>query len=468
MFALSALSDEPLRVRREVRPRLRRELREAHEAIIPGYHLNKRHWITVTLGGDASDDLVRLLVAESHALVAPGAGAAGAAALPTASPAARINREVWDGLAGEFAADGELKWAMDDPVWGIWKIPEQGARCCPTSRASTSSSSGAARRTGRPGWRDAEPGRPGSTTPPDSSRRPGGCNASTGSTSPSSMPAGRRSPSRMGASIWPSRSTGPACGATRALDSRGGTATPARRPARVPHPLADPHAVHPGLRRLPDQRPAGRPYFGMRRFDWQDHPSIEFNLTYGGWIAELGRSGFTVEALHECRRPRTATPGATTTSPPTGRTAGLRRRSGWRACAADWGGGGGPEPFRRARSRRRGERSTAVPVQPRSGWASVRQAPANRPRDEEAEDGDDHGRDPPEPDLQLVGDPEGHVDAVGGARDLHHRHLQQQGHAQAGAERGVARPLVQVVRGAVAEAAFERRPGEQDRDTIIG
>ena len=46
-----------------------------------------------------------------------------------------------------------------------------------------------------------------------------------------------------------------------------------------------------------------RPYFGMRRFDWQDHPSIEFNLTYGGWIAELGRSGFTVEALHECRRP---------------------------------------------------------------------------------------------------------------------------------------------------------------------
>ena len=52
-----------------------------------------------------------------------------------------------------------------------------------------------------------------------------------------------------------------------------------------------------------------RPYFGMRRFDWRDHPSIEFNLTYGGWIAELGRSGFTVEALHEVQAPPDGDPG---------------------------------------------------------------------------------------------------------------------------------------------------------------
>ncbi len=52
-----------------------------------------------------------------------------------------------------------------------------------------------------------------------------------------------------------------------------------------------------------------RPYFGMRRFDWPDHPSVEFNLTYGGWIAELGRCGFTVEALHEVQAPEDGDPG---------------------------------------------------------------------------------------------------------------------------------------------------------------
>ena len=38
MFALSALSDEPLRVSVKCDPDYAEELREAHEAIIPGYH----------------------------------------------------------------------------------------------------------------------------------------------------------------------------------------------------------------------------------------------------------------------------------------------------------------------------------------------------------------------------------------------------------------------------------------------
>jgi predicted DNA-binding protein (MmcQ/YjbR family) len=38
---------------------------------VPGYHLNKRHWITITLGGDAPDELVRDLVQDSHDLVRP-------------------------------------------------------------------------------------------------------------------------------------------------------------------------------------------------------------------------------------------------------------------------------------------------------------------------------------------------------------------------------------------------------------
>ena len=71
IFALSALSDEPLDVSVKCDPDYAEELRAAHQSIVPGYHLNKRHWITVTLGADAADDLVRQLVSDSHALVAP-------------------------------------------------------------------------------------------------------------------------------------------------------------------------------------------------------------------------------------------------------------------------------------------------------------------------------------------------------------------------------------------------------------
>ena len=71
MFALSFLSDEPLEVSVKCDPDYAEGAEETHASIVPGYHLNKRHWITVTLGGDAPDDLVRALIADSHALVAP-------------------------------------------------------------------------------------------------------------------------------------------------------------------------------------------------------------------------------------------------------------------------------------------------------------------------------------------------------------------------------------------------------------
>jgi ubiquinone/menaquinone biosynthesis C-methylase UbiE len=53
--------------------------------------------------------------------------------------------------------------------------------------------------------------------------------------------------------------------------------------------------------------PAGtdllRPYFGMRRFEWETDDSIDFHLGYGDWIRVLGTHGFEVEALVELRNP---------------------------------------------------------------------------------------------------------------------------------------------------------------------
>lgn len=46
-----------------------RALRDQHEDITPGYHMNKRHWITLHPGGDLRKGLIEELVTESYLLV---------------------------------------------------------------------------------------------------------------------------------------------------------------------------------------------------------------------------------------------------------------------------------------------------------------------------------------------------------------------------------------------------------------
>ena len=69
MFALAQLKRKPLKVSVKCAPELGEQLRGTYEEIEPGYHLNKRHWLTVTCGGEAPDELVRELIAGSHELV---------------------------------------------------------------------------------------------------------------------------------------------------------------------------------------------------------------------------------------------------------------------------------------------------------------------------------------------------------------------------------------------------------------
>lgn len=53
----------------KVRPFDSEALREAYPEISPGYHMNKRHWITLRPGTMADRDLVEDLVTESYLLV---------------------------------------------------------------------------------------------------------------------------------------------------------------------------------------------------------------------------------------------------------------------------------------------------------------------------------------------------------------------------------------------------------------
>lgn len=69
MFALSDLSQTPLRVSLKCEPALAEQLREAHPAVLPGYHLNKRHWNTVIIDGSLPQQMIRDMVEDSYDLV---------------------------------------------------------------------------------------------------------------------------------------------------------------------------------------------------------------------------------------------------------------------------------------------------------------------------------------------------------------------------------------------------------------
>ncbi|MFD3514491.1 MmcQ/YjbR family DNA-binding protein [Streptomyces sp. NPDC058657] len=72
VFALSALGASPLRVNLKCDPENAVRLRAEHPAIVPGWHMNKRHWNTVTLDGSLPEGLVRELVEDSYDLVVAG------------------------------------------------------------------------------------------------------------------------------------------------------------------------------------------------------------------------------------------------------------------------------------------------------------------------------------------------------------------------------------------------------------
>ena len=69
IFAISSLDDKPLDVSVKSDPEIAEQLRASHEAVRPGYHLNKRHWITVTIDGSLDDGFVTDLIQDSYDLV---------------------------------------------------------------------------------------------------------------------------------------------------------------------------------------------------------------------------------------------------------------------------------------------------------------------------------------------------------------------------------------------------------------
>jgi len=69
MFALIAEGSDPVRISLKCDPKLARTLREKYESVMPGYHLNKKHWNTIVLSGQLDWDEVQDLIRHSYLLV---------------------------------------------------------------------------------------------------------------------------------------------------------------------------------------------------------------------------------------------------------------------------------------------------------------------------------------------------------------------------------------------------------------
>lgn len=69
MFGLITEGSSPLRISLKCDPQLATLLREKYESVMPGYHLNKKHWNTVILSGQLDWAEVQSLIRHSYNLV---------------------------------------------------------------------------------------------------------------------------------------------------------------------------------------------------------------------------------------------------------------------------------------------------------------------------------------------------------------------------------------------------------------
>ncbi|MEA1873424.1 MAG: MmcQ/YjbR family DNA-binding protein [Bacteroidota bacterium] len=71
IFALTDTEDD-FAIALKCDPEQAVELREIYPAIIPGYHMNKTHWNTITVDGSMSDQLLIELTNHSYELIKAG------------------------------------------------------------------------------------------------------------------------------------------------------------------------------------------------------------------------------------------------------------------------------------------------------------------------------------------------------------------------------------------------------------
>ena len=70
IFAIASLDDLPPHVNLKCDPERALDLRDRYEEVQPGYHMNKKHWNTIELGGRLPETELRALIDHSYELIA--------------------------------------------------------------------------------------------------------------------------------------------------------------------------------------------------------------------------------------------------------------------------------------------------------------------------------------------------------------------------------------------------------------
>ncbi|OJW32312.1 MAG: MmcQ-like protein [Sphingobacteriales bacterium 46-32] len=69
IYLLVGLDEQPARFNVKCDPDKAIELRDEYPAVLPGYHMNKKHWNTIILDGSITDRLLKEWIDHSYELV---------------------------------------------------------------------------------------------------------------------------------------------------------------------------------------------------------------------------------------------------------------------------------------------------------------------------------------------------------------------------------------------------------------
>ena len=69
LFALLDTENRPTTLALKCDPERAVQLRETYDAVVPGYHLNKKHWNTITINGSVPNSELREWIDHSYELV---------------------------------------------------------------------------------------------------------------------------------------------------------------------------------------------------------------------------------------------------------------------------------------------------------------------------------------------------------------------------------------------------------------
>ena len=69
VFLLLPLDEQPVRFNVKCDPELALHLREKYPAVIPGFHMNKKHWNTIKMDGSVAPKLIKEWIDHSYDLV---------------------------------------------------------------------------------------------------------------------------------------------------------------------------------------------------------------------------------------------------------------------------------------------------------------------------------------------------------------------------------------------------------------